>query len=150
MACIKPDVVEYGGDFLRKIDGFLITQHNETSTAVVKTGAGRTGFLVGTSFAAPKVAHIVAQLAKKFSNDSTLQCKALVIQSARLPEHLFFQPNTLALRILGYVAPDTQRALENTITLPFSRKAGLQRNKRIFTLWPFRQRSAALVRITIF
>lgn len=112
--CIKPDVVEYGGDFLREINGFLVTQHNDTSTAVVKTGAGRTGFSVGTSFAAPKVAHIVAQLAKKFPNDSTLLYKALVIQSARLPEHVFFHPDALSLRTLGYGIPDTKRALENT------------------------------------
>jgi hypothetical protein len=112
--CIKPDVVEYGGDFLREKNGFLITQHNDTSAHVVKTGANRTGFAVGTSFAAPKVAHIVAQLAKKFPNDSTLLYKALVIQSARLPEHVFHDPKVDAMRLMGYGIPDAQRALENT------------------------------------
>ncbi|HTE24129.1 S8 family peptidase [Flavitalea sp.] len=111
--CIKPDVVEYGGDFLREKNGFLITQHNTTSAHVVKTGANRTGFAVGTSFAAPKVGHIIAQLAKKFPNDSTLLYKALVIQSARLPEHVFHNPNDAALRVLGYGIPDIGRALES-------------------------------------
>ena len=87
--CIKPDVVEYGGDFLREKEGFLVTQHNQTSSTVVKTGANRIGYAVGTSFAAPKVGHVIAQLAKKFPKDSTLLYKALVIQSARLPEHVF-------------------------------------------------------------
>lgn len=112
--CIKPDVVEYGGDFLREKNGFLVTQHDTTSAHVVKTGANRTGYAVGTSFATPKVGHIIAQLAKKFPNDSTLLYKALVIQSARLPEHVFHQPNTDALRTLGYGIPDVHRALENT------------------------------------
>ncbi|MCE7069056.1 S8 family peptidase [Dyadobacter sp. CY327] len=111
--CVKPDVVEYGGDFLREKNGFLITQHNDISAQVVHTGANRQGFDVGTSFAAPKVAHIVAQLAKKFPNDSTLLYKALIIQSARLPEHVFHNPGTEALRHLGYGIPDPQRALEN-------------------------------------
>ena len=112
--CVKPDVVEYGGDFLRERNGFLITQHNDTSSPVVKTGANRTGFAVGTSFSTPKVGHIIARLAKMFPNDSTLLYKALVIQSARLPEHVFHNPQSEALRLLGYGIPDAQRALENT------------------------------------
>lgn len=112
--CIKPDVVEYGGDFLREKNGFLIMPHNNISASVVKTGANRTGFDIGTSFAAPKVGHIVAQLAKLFPNDSTLLYKALVIQSARLPEHIFHNPKPESLRVLGYGIPDAERALRNT------------------------------------
>ena len=111
--CIKPDVVEYGGDFLREKNGYLITQHNATSARVVKTGANRTGWAIGTSFATPKVGHILALLANKFPKDSTLLYKALVIQSARLPEHVFHKPDTEALRVLGYGIPDAGRALEN-------------------------------------
>lgn len=111
--CIKPDVVEFGGDWLREKNGFLLTQHNDTSTAVVKTGANRTGYSIGTSFAAPKVAHIIAQLAKKFPNDSILLYKALIVQSARLPEHVFHNPQNESLRLLGFGIPDAQRALEN-------------------------------------
>lgn len=112
--CIKPDVVEYGGDFLREKNGYLITQHNSTSARVVKSGANRTGWDIGTSFATPKVGHIFALLAKKFPSDSTLLYKALVIQSARLPEHVFHNPNAQALRVLGYGIPDADRAIENT------------------------------------
>ena len=112
--CIKPDVVEYGGDFLREKEGFLVTQHNQTSSTVVKTGANKIGYAVGTSFAAPKVGHVIAQLAKKFPKDSTLLYKALVIQSARLPEHVFYNPDADALRLFGYGIPDVKRAIENT------------------------------------
>ena len=111
--CIKPDVVEYGGDYLIQKNGVLITQHNDTSTHIVKTGANRTGYSVGTSFSTPKVSHIIAHLAKKFPNDSTLLYKALVVQSARLPEHVFHNPTNEALRVLGYGIPDIKRALDN-------------------------------------
>lgn len=112
--CIKPDVVEYGGDFLRERNGYLITQHNDVSTAIVKTGTNGIGWAIGTSFATPKVGHILALLASKFRSDSTLLYKALIIQSARLPEHIFFHPTAEALRYLGYGVPDIQRAMENT------------------------------------
>ncbi|MEO6721535.1 MAG: S8 family peptidase [Ferruginibacter sp.] len=112
--CVKPDVVEYAGDYLREKNGFLITEHDTISAHLVKTGSNRTGYAVGTSFATPKVGHIIAQLANKFPTDSTLLYKALVIQSARLPEHVFFNPSSETLRLLGYGIPDANRALANT------------------------------------
>jgi hypothetical protein len=111
---IKPDVVEYGGDLLREKNGYLVTQHNTVSALVVKTGPNRTGYAVGTSFAGPKVAHIIAHLAKRFPNDSTLLYKALIVQSARLPEHTFYQPNINVMRAFGFGIPDLQRAIANT------------------------------------
>jgi len=112
--CIKPDVVEYGGDLLREKNGYLITQDDAVSVKVIKTGANGTGYAIGTSFAAPKVAHIVAHLAKRFPSESTLLYKALVVQSARLPEHAFHQPNRNTMRAFGFGIPDLQRAIENT------------------------------------
>jgi len=111
---IKPDVVEYGGDLVRGKFDQHVTQHNQVAAEVVKTGANGLGYAIGTSFAAPKVMHIIAHLAKRFPNDSTLLYKTLVIQSARLPEHTFFKPNINALRAYGYGIPDLQRAVENT------------------------------------
>lgn len=111
---IKPDIVEYGGDFLREKNGYLITQHDDISTRVVKTGAGRVGTSVGTSFATPKVSHIAAALAAAFPKDSVLLYKTLIVQSARLPEHVFYQPNIESLKMLGYGIPDKTRSLENT------------------------------------
>lgn len=111
--CVKPDVVEYGGDFLRERNGFLITQVNSTSTPVVRSGANRTGYAVGTSFAAPKVMHLLARVAANFPDYSPLLFKALLVQSARLPEHVFHNPVPEALRTLGYGIPDATRALDN-------------------------------------
>ncbi len=112
--CVKPDVVEYGGDFIREKTGVLVSPHNDVSVSVVTAGGNRTGYAVGTSFAAPKVAHIIAQIAKRFPNDSTLLYKALVVQSARLPEHVFHNPNINVLKAFGYGLPDLQRSVENT------------------------------------
>jgi len=111
---IKPDVVEYGGDFIREKNGFLVSPHNDVSVEVVTAGGNRTGYAVGTSFAAPKVAHIVAQVAKRFPDESTLLYKALVVQSARLPEHVFYNLNINVLKAFGYGVPDLQRSIENT------------------------------------
>ncbi len=110
---IKPDVVEFGGDFLREVNGINVSPHDNVAVKVVKSGGNRTGFSVGTSFAAPKVAHIVARLASEFPEESVLFYKALVVQSARLPEHVFYQPNVNVLRAFGYGIPDLERALNN-------------------------------------
>lgn len=155
--CIKPDVVEYGGDYLREKNSYLITQHNTTSVQVVKSGANRSGYATGTSFAAPKISHLVAQLAKKFPNDSVLLYKALIVQSARLPEHVFHQPNTAALRLLGYGLPDEERALQNNpyrITFVAEGKvAAQQANLYSVTIPPELRRAGAdfdvLIEITL-
>ncbi|MBD1365379.1 S8 family peptidase [Mucilaginibacter sp. ZT4R22] len=111
---VKPDVVEYGGDFLREINSPMVTQHDSVSVKVVKSGGTRTGFAVGTSFAAPKVSHIIAHLAKRFPDFNPLFYKALVVQSARLPERVFHDPNINVLRAFGYGIPDLDRALNNS------------------------------------
>ncbi|MBB5440244.1 subtilisin family serine protease [Pedobacter sp. AK017] len=112
--CIKPDIVEFGGDFLMEKNGHRLTQHNQVSTALVRAGGNRTGYGIGTSFAAPKVTHIAASLAKKLPNESALLYKALIIQSARLPEHAFYHPTVSTLNLLGYGIPNLNRATENS------------------------------------
>jgi hypothetical protein len=111
---VKPDIVEYGGDLLHEKNGFLVSPHNNVSVEVVKTGMNGTGYAIGTSFATPKVAHIIAQLAKRYPQASTLLYKALVVQSARLPEHVFYNLNVNVMRAFGYGIPNLQRSTENT------------------------------------
>jgi hypothetical protein len=111
---IKPDVVEYGGDLLREKNSYLVTQDDSVSVKVVKTGVNGKGYSIGTSFSAPKVAHIIAHLARRYPMESTLLFKALLIQSARLPEHAFYHPNLNTMRAFGFGIPDLQRAIENT------------------------------------
>ncbi|MBJ6107652.1 S8 family peptidase [Hymenobacter sp. BT523] len=117
---IKPDVVEYGGDFALSISGDL-TPHDDVSPELVtSTMYGLpivTRKAVGTSFAAPKVAHIAAALAAAFPSYSTQLYRALIVQSAQWPAALDSDPyetKLFHLRTLGYGVPDKSKCLENT------------------------------------
>jgi hypothetical protein len=95
---IKPEVVEFGGDFaknksesdntLYEPDDISISVVRSTLSAGPAVGKGN-----GTSFAAPKVTSIVGTLQKLFPDESTLLYKALIIQSARWPAHIFSNPH---------------------------------------------------------
>jgi Subtilase family len=118
---IKPEVVEYGGDLVS--DGG--TQPNLTSPAEVCPDLVRSTLnggpmsardTVGTSFAAPKVAHIAACLAAELPNESCLLYRALIVQSARFPSWVETTNFDLysAIRLLGYGIPNLDRALGNS------------------------------------
>lgn len=118
---IKPDVVEYGGDFA--IDSE--TQPNFSTPAeicpeLVRTTEGGAPPIasdsIGTSFAAPKVAHIAAALEAAFPEASCLMYRALIVQSARLPEWTNDPQVNLsdAIRMMGYGLPNLARAIGNT------------------------------------
>jgi len=124
---IKPEVVEYGGDLV--VDGGTppnFTTPSEVCPELVRSTLNGGPLVsrdrVGTSFTAPKVTHIAACLAADLPNESCLLYRALIIQSARLPEWVQtgnFDPFS-AVRLLGYGIPDLDRALggsSNRITL---------------------------------
>lgn len=117
---IKPDVVEYGGDFVQSISGDF-TPHIDASPELVTSTMYNmppvSRAVVGTSFAAPKVTHIVAALAAAFPTYSTLLYRALIVQSAQWPIALESDPHEAKLfhlRTMGYGLPDKSKALENT------------------------------------
>lgn len=124
---IKPEVVEYGGDLV--IDGGVppnITTPSEVCPELVRStlngGPLVSRDAVGTSYAAPKVTHIAACLATELPNESCLLYRALIVQSARLPEWVETKKLDLynAIRLLGYGIPSLDRALggsSNRITL---------------------------------
>ena len=117
---IKPDVVEYGGDFVRDSgDPPSISVHNGFTPELLRTtllgGAERGRDDVGTSFAAPKVAHIAAQLQATLPSEPTLLYRALIAQSARWPEWAVAAEEPLdVLQHIGYGVPSLARATENT------------------------------------
>ncbi len=124
---IKPEVVEYGGDFVTD-EGSppLLTTPEAVCLDLVRSTlyggplASRDG--IGTSFAAPKVAHIAACLAAELPNESCLLYRALIVQSARFPSWVESENFDLysAIRLLGYGIPNLDRALggsSNRITL---------------------------------
>lgn len=116
---IKPDVVEYAGDFAKE-KNVNPNLSNETviSPELVKStygggnGVGRDS--VGTSYAAPKVAHIAANLQRLYPEESANLYRALIVQSARLPGSIFSNPEIKHIRHYGYGIPDLRRATENS------------------------------------
>lgn len=116
---IKPDVVEYGGDFvIQKIANIhLVKSTNASSIELVQSTMGGNksiGKDIGTSFATPKVSHIAALLQSILPNDNALLYIALIAQSARLPKKYFQNPTSENIRLYGYGIPNVNRATGNT------------------------------------
>jgi hypothetical protein len=114
--CIKPDVVEFGGDLLKnKLSNDLTTQDETLPELVNSTlyGAKAVGYDFGTSFSAPKVSHIASRLQSEHPHESSLMYRALIVQSARLPDHCFSNPTLNDFRYYGYGFPNVDRALNN-------------------------------------
>lgn len=121
---VKPDVVEFGGDFVRNPSNDI--SNNPIAKSVYPdlvrcnlhaAGPSTDRDQVGTSFAAPKVTRLAAQLQAIFPKESTLLYRALIALSARWPDWAFFgsRPEQIeAVRHLGYGLPDHDRATENT------------------------------------
>lgn len=116
---VKPEVVEYGGDRLHEVP---FSQNMPTSAAtapelIASTLSGEPAIScddVGTSFAAPKVAHIAAHLQRLFPNVSPQLYRALIVQSARWPEWAGKGMDAdEVLRLIGYGLPSLERATKN-------------------------------------
>lgn len=122
---IKPEVVEYGGDF-------LYTDNNPINISTPDIGSDCYPLLlrstlhggpaidrdnVGTSFAAPKVAKIASKLQSLLPDESTLLYRGLIVQSARWPEwasSLNPEERANLLCRIGYGIPNEERATTNT------------------------------------
>lgn len=116
---VKPDVVEIGGDFVYSESPLIVSPHPATSVELLNStlqeqpAFSRDG--AGTSFAAPKVAHIAAQIQTLFPEASPLLYRALIAQSARWPAWTEREPRKDAvLRWIGYGLPSVERATSNT------------------------------------
>ncbi len=119
---IKPEVVEYGGDLVKDESNppsFYI--HPDVCPELVRTTTGGApaiaSDMIGTSFAAPKVTHIAAALAATFPHETTLFYRALIVQSARLPDWTNESVEKLydGIRMMGYGLPNLDRALGNSL-----------------------------------
>jgi hypothetical protein len=113
---VKPDVVEFGGDFIvENAAERNITIHESTSPELVKSGVNAIGKdAVGTSFATPKVSHIAGILQKEFPKEGALMYRALIAQSARHPNDTFKNPTLNLIKTLGYGIPNLTRATSNS------------------------------------
>lgn len=122
---IKPEVVEFGGDYLH-------SGRQSTSVAIPATGSacypelirstlhGGPAFskdIVGTSFSTPKVSKLAASIQAVLPEESCLIYRALIVQSARWPnwaESLTRDEKVPVLQQIGYGVPDLNRATTNT------------------------------------
>lgn len=118
---IKPDVVEFGGDYIRnKLGNPNVRVLRETCPELVRSVYGRGPAVgkdkVGTSFATPKVAHILARIQEAIPQSSTLLYRALLVQSARWPEWFDDGEYELfsILRYMGYGIPEVDLAVRNS------------------------------------
>lgn len=117
---IKPDVVEYGGDYVHDSGDpvQLSTVEDGCPELVRSTLHGPSPEFdsdsIGTSYSAPKVSRVAGILAGLFPDEPALLYRALVINSARWPEWAEDSGDKLgALRSLGYGVPDMERASSN-------------------------------------
>ncbi len=123
---IKPEVVEYGGDYL--VSGHA---HPGVSTPplarecypeLVRSTLHPPGSAfdrdeVGTSYTAPKVSRIAARLQEVLPEEPCLLYRALIVQSARWPawaEAATPEEKAKIIHWIGYGLPDIERASTNS------------------------------------
>lgn len=141
---IKPEVVEYGGDFIRTNNqptdvqgggGIPAACPELVRSTMFPPGPAADRDATGTSFATPKVTRIAAQLQRLLPAEPTLLYRALLVQSAKWPawaEGILSQlraPNgqqtqatrqqllddaSQIIRCIGFGVPDETRATVNT------------------------------------
>ena len=116
---IKPDVVEYGGGLVvSKNSIMLVAEKDELSPELLRStlhgGPSISKDEVGTSYAAPKVTYILAQLKKIYPDENNNILRTLLIQGARLPESHFSQPTADSIRHFGYGIPSLDRVTRNS------------------------------------
>lgn len=115
---IKPDVVEFGGDLAKNKNSIELVKKEELQPELVQStmhGANMVGkSSYGTSFSTPKVSYIASKLQAEYPNETAQMYRALIIQSARLPDHCFHNPTLDHFRHYGYGVPDLNRAMNNT------------------------------------
>lgn len=114
----KPDVVEYGGGLVKtKNSPYMIRVMEQTSPELLRSTLGGGNAIsrdiVGTSFAAPKVAHILAKLLEQYPEEDINLIRAILVQSARLPKDLFYNPTLDSIRHYGNGIPNLERSLSN-------------------------------------
>lgn len=119
---IKPEVVEFGGDYVRDSGNppALSTPAEvcpELLRSTLHSGPAFDSDTVGTSFAAPKVAHIAGTLEAMFPDFGSLLYRALIVNSARWPDWAESggQESRLhAARTIGYGLPSLERSTTNS------------------------------------
>jgi hypothetical protein len=113
---IKPELCEVGGN--RAYDGLVKRVRGVSELSVISMNREYVQRLfntdTGTSYAAPKVAHMAAHLYRSFQNASANLIRALLVASAEVPQASMellsaFDPEA-PLRLCGYGQPNLEIA----------------------------------------
>jgi hypothetical protein len=112
---VKPELVEVAGNLAydRTIGHWV---ENDSGLRVPTTShrfpeGQLLGFVHGTSFAAPRVAHLAARVIDRYGEATPNFLRALLVQSARPPDGVVGWSRTDILRLCGFGVPDLDRAL---------------------------------------
>jgi hypothetical protein len=116
MDAIKPDLCAFGGNCTVDQTGSAITNpEGEIVTLNADYVSRPFSSDVGTSLAAPAVAHLAARILQKFPNAQANLVRALLASSAEVPEAALNRLDGLdedgPLKFCGYGMPDVKRAL---------------------------------------
>lgn len=113
----KPDLVHWAGNWgWNDHLGMLHVSESSLSVIVAASEPGRTyDSGCGTSFAAPRVAHIAAEVLTRYPESSANLVRALVLLSSRHPEGLYavLPDRADRRRVAGAGRPDVDRAVES-------------------------------------
>jgi subtilisin family serine protease len=113
---IKPEVVEAAGDWI--VDRQILRKSGVVTTAKNFTQGQLLVDRTGTSFAAPKVANLAAQLMRRYPGYSSNLIRSLIAHSAQVPSRRPEPWNGLEdsdeeiMRVYGYGQPNLERALD--------------------------------------
>lgn len=112
---VKPEVVDFGGNWVLTDSGSLDVQNPGVSVVTLSADPGRRLFTIGngTSFSAPRVARVAADVWYRYPDSSANLIRALVSLSARIPEGVRPADNGDRLRAFGHGRPAVERATES-------------------------------------
>ena len=112
---VKPEVVDFGGNWVLADSGSLDVRNPGVSVVTLSAEPGRRLFTIGngTSYSAPRVARIAADVWYRYPGASANLVRALVSISARIPDGV--RPTDAAdrLRAFGHGQPTVERASES-------------------------------------
>ncbi|HWA65079.1 MAG TPA: S8 family serine peptidase [Mycobacteriales bacterium] len=111
----KPDLSHYGGNLVITDHGTL-EWHNQGVGSITlhhQPAARHFAAVNGTSFAAPRVARVAAEVAATYPDASANLIRALVALSARRSAPEGALPDDLIWRTIGYGIPDIDRAVQS-------------------------------------
>lgn len=115
---VKPDLVHYGGNLVVRPSGELANP--DSGTGVVSLAVTDTGRLFGmgsgTSFAAPRVARLAADVLAAYPTATGNLVRALVGLSADVPQPVLTEFADDAIRVAGNGLPALSRATASSAT----------------------------------